>query len=75
MHRCPLAAVLFALALSLPAEAGAAAASALIGHAVQDLGGRSAGRVEDLIVDVSAARVRYVVHPGGVAGRQPADRA
>ena len=57
----PLAAVLFAFALSLPAEAGVMAAGALIGRTLQDLEGDKAGTVEDLIVDVRDGRVLYVI--------------
>jgi sporulation protein YlmC with PRC-barrel domain len=61
----PLAAVLFALVLSLPAEAGVMAAGALIGREVQDLEGGKAGTVEDLIVDVRDGRVLYVILDAG----------
>lgn len=61
MHWPPLAALLFALALSLPAEAGVMAAGTLIGRTLQDVAGARAGTVEDLIVDVRDGRVLYVI--------------
>jgi sporulation protein YlmC with PRC-barrel domain len=56
-----LAAALWALALSLPAGALAAAAGALIGAPAQDRNGAAVGTVEDLIVDVREGRVLYVI--------------
>lgn len=61
MRRLTLAAVLSALALSLPAEAGAVAAGVLIGRPIQDLSGQVLGTVEDMIVDVRDARVLYII--------------
>jgi sporulation protein YlmC with PRC-barrel domain len=64
MHPRSLAAALLALALSLPAEAGAMAAGVLIGAAAKDQRGAQVGTVEDLIVDVRDGRVLYVIVDG-----------
>ena len=61
MRRLRLAAAVLGLVVLFPGDASAAAAGVLIGRAIQDLGGRTVGTVEDLIVDVREGRVLYVV--------------
>lgn len=60
-----VAAVLVAVALLASAAAHAAAASALIGAEVRDVRGETAGKVQDLIVDVRDGRVLYVIVDAG----------
>jgi sporulation protein YlmC with PRC-barrel domain len=54
-------AVLMAAAWLPATQAGAATVSGLLGDAVQNLRGEKVGAVEELIVDVRAGRVVYVV--------------
>jgi sporulation protein YlmC with PRC-barrel domain len=61
MKSLRLAAAVLAFVAPFPEDASAAAAGVIIGRAIQDLGGRKVGTVEDLIVDVREGRVLYVI--------------